>query len=307
MEDKAKNKILVLCGPTATGKTSLSVALAQQLDGEIICADSMQIYKGLSVGTAKVTAQEMQGVAHHLVDFLAPDVRFSVADYVQMAQQCIADITARGKLPIVVGGTGLYIQSLVKGVQFTQEKTDLSFRTALEAQLKQQGIDPLFAQLQQVDPVYAASVHKNNTVRVLRALELYLQTGKTMSQQLEQSLPSERPYDDVLIGLQYDSRETLYRAINQRVEHMMQQGLLAEAKDVYLHRDTYVTAAQAIGYKEFFPYFDGKATQEQCVEKLQQASRNYAKRQITWFSRMEKLTWMPAASKESAASIAALL
>ena len=307
MADKAKTKILVLCGPTATGKTSLSVALAQQLNGEIICADSMQIYKGLTVGTAKVTPQEMQGVPHHLVDFLTPDVRFSVADYVTMAQKCVADIAARGKLPIVVGGTGLYIQSLVKGIQFTQDKTDLSYRTALEMQLAKEGIDPIFAQLQQVDPAYAATLHKNNHVRVLRAMELYLQTGKTMSQQLAQSLPSERPYDDVLVGLQYESREQLYTAINGRVNGMMQQGLLAEAEDVYNHKETYVTAAQAIGYKEFFPYFETQATLEECIEKLKQASRNYAKRQITWFSRMEHLVWVPAATQASVQSIAEML
>ncbi|MEG1924247.1 MAG: tRNA (adenosine(37)-N6)-dimethylallyltransferase MiaA [Ruthenibacterium sp.] len=301
MADKAE--LLVICGPTATGKTSLSVALAKQMNSEIICADSMQIYQNLSIGTARVTTAEMQGVPHHLVGFLSPDVRFSVADYVKMAQDAIADITARGKLPIVVGGTGLYIKSLVEGIQFAAQKTDLSVREDLQTQLDSVGIMPLYARLLQVDPQYGNTIHPNNHGRVLRALELYLQTGKTMSQQLAASRPPERPYQDVLIGLQYATREILYSAINTRVDTMMQQGLLNEAEQVFLHRDSYVTAAQAIGYKELFPYFTQTDSLQNCVEKLKQSSRNYAKRQITWFARMEHLLWLPANETGSAAQV----
>lgn len=290
MADKAK--LLVLCGPTATGKTSLSIALAKQLDGEIICADSMQIYKGLVIGTAQATQDEMQGIPHHLTGFLPPDVRFSVADYVGMAQEAIADITARGKLPIVVGGTGLYIKSLVEGIQFSKQKTDLSVRAALQLQLEKEGIEPLFVRLMELDPQYANTLHPNNHGRVLRALELYLQTGKTMSEQLAESRPAERPYKDTIISLHYTTREILYAHINARVDVMMAQGLLQEAQSVFAQRERYITAAQAIGYKEFFPYFMQTDALQNCIEKLKQSSRNYAKRQITWFARMENLTWM---------------
>lgn len=292
MADKAR--LLVICGPTATGKTSLSVALAKQFDGEIVCADSMQIYKGLMIGTAQVTQAEMQGVPHHLVGFLPPDVRFSVADYVKMAQDAIADISARGKLPIVTGGTGLYIKSLVEGIAFTEQKTDFTVRNALQAQLEKDGIAPLYAQLLAIDPQYGNTIHPNNYGRVLRALELYQQTGNTMSQQLAASRPAQRPYADTIIGLQYSTREKLYAAINARVDTMMLQGLLEEAKQVFVHRECYHTAAQAIGYKELFPYFMQTDSLENCVEKLKQASRNYAKRQITWFARMENITWLMA-------------
>ena len=293
MADKVK--VVAVCGPTASGKTSLSVALAKQLDGEIICADSMQIYKHLNIGTAKVTTEEMQGIPHHLVGFLEPDIRFSVADYVLLAQECIKEISARGRLPILVGGTGLYVQSVLRGVQFAPQKTDMALRETLRQRLEKEGIDPLYQELCAVDPIYAKGLHKNNHGRVLRALELYRQTGKTMSEQLAASMPTERPYADVLIGLRYDNRETLYHHINARVDVMMQAGLLTEARFVYENRVRYLTAAQAIGYKEFFPYFEQKTSLEECVLKLKQASRNYAKRQITWFSHMENLQWAPAA------------
>ena len=293
MADKVK--VVAVCGPTASGKTSLSVALAKQLDGEIICADSMQIYKHLNIGTAKVTTEEMQGIPHHLVGFLEPDIRFSVADYVLLAQECIKEISARGRLPILVGGTGLYVQSVLRGVQFAPQKTDMALRETLRQRLEKEGIDPLYQELCAVDPIYAKGLHKNNHGRVLRALELYRQMGKTMSEQLAASMPTERPYADVLIGLRYDNRETLYHHINARVDVMMQAGLLTEARFVYENRVRYLTAAQAIGYKEFFPYFEQKTSLEECVLKLKQASRNYAKRQITWFSHMENLQWAPAA------------
>lgn len=305
MADKVK--VLAVCGPTASGKTSVSVALAKQLDGEIICADSMQIYKYLNVGTAKVTQEEMQGIPHHLVDFLEPDVRFSVADYVALAQEHIREIAARGKLPILVGGTGLYVQSVLRGVRFSPQKTDLTLRDALQERLQIEGIEPLYQELCRVDPSYAESLHKNNHGRVLRALELYQQTGKTMSQQLADSLPEQRPYEDVLVGLRYNSRDILYEHINMRVDVMMQADLLSEARFVYENREKYLTAAQAIGYKEFFPYFEEKASLTDCVSKLKQASRNYAKRQITWFSHMENLQWAPAGDLTAAQCIKKML
>ena len=294
MADKVK--ILVLTGPTATGKTSMSIRLAQKLGGEIISADSMQIYKYLSVGTAKATPEEMQGIPHHLMDFLEPTERFSVADYVEAANECIRDISARGRVPILVGGTGLYIDSLVKGIRFEREQYDPHLRERLERELRERGIEPLFARLKAIDPEYAEKLHPNNHVRVLRALELYEQTGRTMTQQRADSVPPERPYDDTVVVLSYPDRAQLYSRIDRRVDAMTENGLLDEARLVFDHRDSYRTAAQAIGYKEFFPFFEGTAELSACVEKLKQASRNYAKRQLTWFSGMENVCWVDAAS-----------
>lgn len=290
-----KVDILVICGPTATGKTAVSVALARRLGGEVISADSMQIYSGLCIGTAQATPQEMDGVPHHLVGFLSPERAFSVADYVSMASGCIADIAARGRVPIVAGGTGLYLSSLVNGINFTEQKTDPAVRERLQAELAQTGIGPLYARLRQIDPEYAAKVHPNNHGRVLRALELYEQTGRTMSSQLADSRPAEKPYHALVIGLNFSERAQLYARIDARVDAMMTQGLLDEARCVYEHRSTYRTAAQAIGYKEFFPYFEHDAPLDVCVASLKQASRNYAKRQLTWFRRMEDIVWLPAA------------
>ena len=289
MADKVK--LLVLCGPTATGKTALAVRLAQKLDGEVLSADSMQIYRGLRVGTAAPTEQEMQGIPHHLVGFLPPEERFSVADWVRCAQACIREIAGRGKTPIVAGGTGLYLTSLVEGIRFAPQTADLSVRARLQKELEADGIEPLYDRLVQIDPAYAATVHKNNHGRVLRALELYEQTGKTMTRQRQDSRPEERPYDARIWALDYPDRITLYAKIGQRVDRMMQEGLLQEARTVYEHRADFQTAAQAIGYKEFFDYFEGRADVDACVELLKQSTRRYAKRQLTWFRRMEGVRW----------------
>ena len=292
-----KPRLVVLGGPTASGKTGLSVALARTFGGEIVNADSMQVYRGLDVGTAKVTAQEAQGVPHHLLGFLAPEQTFSVADYVQAAQRCIQEIAQAGRLPFVVGGTGLYIESLVEGVRFAPQKTDPALRSALERQAQEEGPAAMHARLVAIDPEYAAAVHPNNQGRVLRALELYYTCGVTMTQQRKASRPAEKPYNSLLLCLDWP-REKLYARIDQRVDAMLAQGLLAEAELVWKHRDIYQTAAQAIGYKEFFPYFEGTATREACACRLRQASRNYAKRQLTWFRRMEGVIWLDAAAPD---------
>ena len=296
MADKAD--IIVICGPTATGKTALSVALAKLLDGEVVSADSMQIYKGLRVGTAQAAPEEMKGVPHHLVGFLPPEERFSVADYVRHAGECIAQITARGRVPIVAGGTGLYISSLVNGIDFTPDKADPAVRARLETELTEQGIGPLYARLQQVDPEAAAVIHPNNQVRVLRALEHYRATGKKLSEQKAASLPPERPYRSLILGLDFPDRAALYRRIDLRVDKMLDAGLLAEAELVWNNRSRFRTAAQAIGYKEFFPYFEQTASLEACADKLKQASRNYAKRQLTWFRHMDGVVWLDAGAPE---------
>ena len=250
----AKPRVVAIGGPTATGKTALSVALAKRFGGEIISADSMQIYQGLDVGTAKVTPEEMQGVPHHLVGFLAPEQAFSVADFTTLAGKTITQLTAQGKLPLVVGGTGLYITSLLNGIGFTPEKVDPAIRQELQARLQAEGSQALYAELAAVDPGYAAKVHPNNTPRVIRALELYRATGRKMSAEREAARPAEKPYRSLCLCLTCRDRTLLYQRIDTRCDRMMQSGILEEAKLVYDHRDTYRTAAQAIGYKEFFPY-----------------------------------------------------
>lgn len=287
-----KHPVLAVVGPTASGKTALGVALAEQFGGEIISADSMQIYKGLDVGTAKVTPEETCGIPHHGVDILQPDEPFSVADFTALAGALEHEISSRGHLPILVGGTGLYVQSFLYGVRFAAEKTPDGLREQLAAELNEKGPEAMYAELQAVDPEAAAGIHPNNHVRVLRALEHYRATGKKLSEQKADSLPPEKPYRSLILGLDFPERAQLYRRIDLRVDQMMEQDLLNEAKRVWEHRDTYKTAAQAIGYKEFFPYFAGESALAPCVEKLKQASRNYAKRQLTWFRRQPDVLWL---------------
>ena len=290
--------MLAVVGPTATGKTALGVALAEAFEGEVISADSMQIYKGLDVGTAKVAPEETHGIPHHAVDILEPDEPFSVADFVTLAGTLEADISARCRLPILVGGTGLYVQSFLYGVRFAAEKTPDGLREQLAAELAEKGPEAMYKELQAADPEAAAAIHPNNQVRVLRALEHFRATGKRLSEQKAQSLPPERPYRSLVLGLDFPDRAQLYRRIDLRVDLMMEQDLLNEAKRVWEHRDIYKTAAQAIGYKEFFPYFAGESALAPCVEKLKQASRNYAKRQLTWFRHMEGICWLDASAPD---------
>ena len=294
----AKAAVVAVVGPTATGKTALGVALAQQFSGEVISADSMQIYKGLDVGTAKVTPQETCGIPHHGVDILTPEKTFSVADFTALAGEYIQDITGRGHLPLLVGGTGLYVQSLLYGVRFTAEKAPDGLREQLTTELEAIGPEAMYAKLQAVDPEAAAAIHPNNKVRVLRALEHYRATGKRLSEQKADSLPPERPYRSLVLGLDFPERAALYRRIDLRVDKMLEAGLLAEAEYVWRNREAFRTAAQAIGYKEFFPYFEQTAALDACTEKLKQASRNYAKRQLTWFRHMDGVVWLDASAPD---------
>lgn len=292
MADWDKMPVVAVGGPTASGKTAFSVQLAKRLGGEIVCADSMQIYKGLDVGTAKATKEEMQGVPHHLMDFLPPEQTFSVADFVEAANREVKAIAARGKLPILVGGTGLYIESLLNGVRFAEQKADPALREKLEREAAALGPEAMHQKLAAVDPDYAATVHPNNVGRVVRALELYYATGKTMSRQRAESLPATPPFDSLVFCLAPADRAQLYRRIDLRVDRMLEAGILEEAKLVFENRGCYRTAAQAIGYKEFFPYFEGTAELAACADRLKQASRNYAKRQLTWFRRMKNVVWL---------------
>lgn len=292
LSDKSLPRVVAIGGPTATGKTALSVALAKRFDGEVISADSMQIYRGLDVGTAKVTPQECSGIPHHLVDILDPETPFSVADFVSAADTCIRSITAKSRLPLVVGGTGLYITSLLNGLGFAPEKGDPAIRQKLEQKAETEGRESLYRELQRIDPEYAASVHPNNLPRVIRALELYQNTGRLMSEQRRLSTREEPPYRSLCLCLGYRDRSLLYRRIDDRVDRMLDAGILDEARTVYDHRDTYRTAAQAIGYKEFFPYFEGEQSLDTCLDRLKQASRNYAKRQLTWFRHQQDAVWL---------------
>lgn len=292
MADFSKPRVVAVGGPTASGKTALSVALAKAFDGEIINADSMQIYKNLDVGTAKPTTQEQQGIPHHLLGFLPPETPFSVADFTAAADPLVREISAHGKLPLVVGGTGLYITSLLNGVAFAPEKLDPTIRARLQAQAEAEGGAALYAQLQAVDPDYAAQVHPNNLPRVIRALELFEATGRKMSEERVNARAAEPPYRALCLCLSCRDRAALYDRIGRRVDLMVENGVLDEARQVYDHRDSYRTAAQAIGYKEFFPYFEGTASLDDCTERLKQATRNYAKRQLTWFRRQNDAVWL---------------
>ena len=289
-----KQKLIVVLGPTATGKTDLAIHLARRFGGEIISADSMQIYCGLDIGTAKATVQEQQAAPHHLIDICDPQQRFSVADYLTLAREKITEIAGRGAVPIIAGGTGLYISSLIEGIRFLDEPADDGLRARLAQQAQELGGEEMYRRLEALDPQAAAAIHPHNEKRVLRALELYEKTGRTITSQREQSRAQEAPYNPLLLGLNFESREQLYQRIGLRIDRMVEQGVLEEARRVYENQDGWITAAQAIGYKEFFPYFEGTATLEACVNKLKQATRNYAKRQLTWFRRMERVNWCDA-------------
>ena len=285
-------RMVAIGGPTATGKTALSVALAKEFGGEVINADSMQIYRGLDVGTAKPTAGERQGIPHHLMDFLPPEAPYSVANFTAAAAPLIEQLNSAGKLPIVTGGTGLYITSLMKGTAFAPEKTDPAIRARLQAEADEQGSAALYARLQEIDPAYAEKLHPNNLPRVIRALELFEATGRRMSEQQRAALAAEPPYRSLCICLTCRDRAELYRRIDRRVDSMLQNGVLEEAKLVYDNREIYRTAAQAIGYKEFFPYFAGEKPLNDCTNRLKQATRNYAKRQLTWFRHQADGVWL---------------
>lgn len=287
-----RKKIIVICGPTASGKTGLSLVLAKKFGGEIISADSMQVYKNLDIGTAKATDEEQQTAPHHLVDFLDPSEPYNVEIFTRLAKDKIEEISKRGNVPFIVGGTGLYIESLVNGITFTEQKSDKSVRNKLEQQLAEKGNEWLHQQLTEIDPEYAVTVHPNNAVRVMRALEIYYTTGVTMTQQIAASKPKEKPYDVLFLATGFLDRAKLYENIDKRVDIMVQLGVLNEAEYVYKNRDTFVNSAAAIGYKEFFPYFENTQTLDECIDNLKKGSRHYAKRQLTWFNRMEDINWL---------------
>ena len=286
------DNIICVVGPTASGKTALSVALAKALGGEVISADSMQLYRGMDVGTAKVTPEEMDGIPHHMIDVADPWESFSAARYVEMADPILRDILRRGKTAIIAGGTGLYVDALIAGRTFAPYP-ETGRRQALEQEAEELGMEHMLSRLQAVDPDSAARLHPADRKRIIRALEVYEETGKTITQHnLEtQALPDS--YQPVWIGLTYEPRQLLYDRIDLRVDKMLEQGLVEEIRGL-LARGTprECTAMQAIGYKEFLPVLDGTMPLETAVEQVKQGSRRYAKRQLTWFRRNAKVHWI---------------
>ena len=284
-----KKKLIVLIGPTAVGKTKLSIELAKKVNGEIISGDSMQIYKQLDIGTAKIHKEEMEGIPHHLIDIREPTESFSVADFQKEVRDLINEITSRGKVPMIVGGTGLYIQSVIYDYQFGESAGNEQIRTRLENLFEEKGEEHLYSMLQKVDPISADAIHPNNVRRVIRALEVFESTGKTFSS-LNENQHNELLYDVAMVGLTMD-RERLYERINKRVDIMMDSGLINEVKTLYDKNIRNCQSVQAIGYKELYDYFDGKTSLEKAVELIKQNSRRYAKRQLTWFRNKMDVTW----------------
>lgn len=285
----SKIKVVAVVGPTASGKTALSVELARRYGGEVISCDSMQIYKSMDIGTAKVTADEMRGIPHHLINVVSPTEEFSCVEYAAAAKRTIEDISSRGKVPVFCGGTGLYLDSVLKNTEFSAAGKDEEYRAYLERECSP---ETLHRMLREIDPESAASVHPNNVKRVIRALEIYRVTGKTKTEWDAISQTGESPYDSVIIGLNYSSRDTLYSRIDLRVDIMMADGLVEEVRRLDTPEFRASTASQAIGYKEILSFFDGKCTQEEAVDAIKQYSRNYAKRQLTWFNKNKDVNWI---------------
>ena len=285
-----KPKVIVIGGPTASGKTALSIELAKKINGEIISADSMQIYKEMDIGTAKPDEEEKQGIKHYMMDFVKPDERYSVADYKKAAKEAIREILNKGKTPIVVGGTGLYIDSLIYEIEFLELETDLKYRNELEEIVKKEGLDKLYEKAKKIDENAMEKISPNDKKRRLRFLEIYNQTGKTKTE-LDLESRKEPEYDYKMFALQMD-RSLLYDRINKRVDIMIQKGLIEEVENVYKKYKEFPTAMQALGYKEVVEYLEKKVTKEEMIDKIKQESRRYAKRQITWFRKNKDTIWL---------------
>ncbi|HEX2926593.1 MAG TPA: tRNA (adenosine(37)-N6)-dimethylallyltransferase MiaA [Ruminiclostridium sp.] len=285
------NRVIVIVGPTASGKTNLSIELAKRLNGEIISADSMQIYKYMDIGTAKPTKEEMQGVKHYMIDEVPPSEDFNVVRFKELAEKYIETILEKGKQPIVAGGTGLYVSSLINNINFSETESDWELRKSLKKEAEELGPEHLHRKLQEIDPDSAEKIHPNNIKRVIRALEVYYQTCKPISYHNEVSRNIPSKYEFILIGLTMD-RQALYDRINRRVDIMVQNGLVAEVKKlVDLGYSDSIISMQGIGYKEILTYLNNECTLEEAIENIKQGTRRYAKRQITWFKRINGIKW----------------
>ncbi len=283
--------VYVIGGPTASGKSKLAVELAKKVNGEIISADSMQIYKEMNIGTAKVNKEEMQGVQHYLVDFVSPDERYSVSNFKKDAERAIEEILAKGKTPIVVGGTGLYIDSLIYGIEFQDEEVDLEYREKLNKIADEEGLENLHKMAQKIDPEAMKKISINDKKRIIRVLEIYHKTGKTKTEQELQSRKNEVKYEYKVFAITMD-REKLYERIEKRVDSMIEQGLIEEVKQILNKYHTFPTAMQGLGYKEVVEYLEGSCTKEEMIEKIKKETRHYAKRQLTWFRKNKETIWL---------------
>ena len=286
-----KHKVVVICGPTASGKTSLSIELAKKIDGEIISCDSMQIYKDMNIGTAKVTKTEMQGIKHYLIDIISPEERYSVADYKKAAEKAIIEILEKGNTPIIVGGTGLYVDALIYGIEYPNIEFDEKYRKQLENRVETEGLGALYEEAKKIDKQAVQKISSNDQKRILRILEIYHATGKNKTQQEAESRKNEVKYDYKVFAINMD-REILYNRINKRVDIMMENGLIDEVKQIKKKYNKFPTAMQGLGYKEVVEYLENKISKDEMVEKIKQESRRYAKRQLTWFRKNKENIWL---------------
>ena len=288
-----KEKVIVICGPTASGKTALSIELAKKINGEIVSCDSMQIYKEMDIGTAKPTKEEMQGIKHYMIDIVSPDERYSVADYKKEAKKAIKEILSKGKVPIVVGGTGLYVDSLIYEIDYPEIEFDEKYREELEQEVEEKGLSKLYEKAKEIDEEAIKKISPNDKKRILRILEIYHATGKNKTEQEKESRKNEVEFDYKVFALNME-RSKLYERINKRVDIMIENGLVEEVENVYKKYNKFPTAMQGLGYKEVVQYLEKRLTKEEMIEKIKQETRRYAKRQLTWFRKNKETIWLNA-------------
>ena len=287
-----KKPLIILTGPTAVGKTELSIALAQMVKGAVVSADSMQVYRHMDIGSAKIKKEEMQGIPHYLIDILEPDEEFHVVRFQEYAKECMERIYTEGQIPIVAGGTGFYIQALLYGIDFTEQKEDRDYRSKLEEIARKEGKKTLHGMLAEVDRPSAEAIHENNVKRVIRALEFYHLSGQKISEHNEQERKRESPYNFAYFVLN-DDRDHLYERINQRVEQMLAEGLVEEVQKLKeMGYEKTMVSMQGLGYKEILDYLEGNCSLEEAVYRIKRDTRHFAKRQLTWFRRERQVTWI---------------
>lgn len=286
-----KPTVIVIGGPTASGKSGLAIELAKKINGEIISADSMQIYKDMNIGTAKVTEAEKQGIQHYMLDIVSPEERYSVSAYKKEAEETIEKILKKGKIPIIVGGTGLYIESLIYGIEFQEEEIDEEYRQKLNEIAEREGLEKLYNEAKKIDSQAMEKISINDRKRIIRVLEIYHKTGKTKTEQEIESRANEVKYNYKLFAIAVD-RSKLYEKIEKRVDKMLEEGLIEEVESIKKKYNKFPTAMQGLGYKEVVEYLENKITKEEMIEKLKKETRHYAKRQLTWFRKYKELTWL---------------
>lgn len=287
----AKPKVIVICGPTASGKTALSIELAKKINGEVVSCDSMQIYKEMDIGTAKPTEEEKQGIKHYMIDIVSPNERYSVADYKIQAKKAIRDIISKGKVPIIVGGTGLYIDSLIYEIEYPNIEFDEEYRKKIELRAEKEGLEKIYEEARRIDPKAIEKISSNDKKRIIRILEIYHATGKNKTEQEIESRKNEVEFDYKVYAISWD-REALYDRINKRVDIMLEEGLVKEVEEISEKYNEFPTAMQGLGYKEVVQYLNKECSYEEMVEKIKMETRRYAKRQLTWFRKNKQTIWL---------------